>query len=93
MHEPSQEEIKQHVKIYVAVFIALAVLTILTVRISYLRLAAIPAIAVALVIASVKGSLVASFFMHLAAERKIIFWILMLTFIFFLLVLIWPSLH
>ena len=91
--EKSHEEIRRHVRIYGGVFIALAVLTIVTVTISSWRLALIPAVAAALTIASIKGSLVAGFFMHLSSEKKIIFAILGLTAIFFLVLLIIPSLR
>ena len=87
------EEIKKHVRVYIAVFAALAVLTIVTVAVSYLHLPTPKAIAVALTVAAVKGALVAAYFMHLVSERKIIFSILLLT-AFFLAVLLWlPSLR
>ena len=89
----SPEEIKKHVRIYIAVFIALALLTVATVWVSYLHLALIPAIAVALAIATFKGSLVASFFMHLSTEKKVIFAILLLTVIFASGLLIIPALR
>ena len=38
---------------------------------------------VAVLIATVKGSLVANYFMHLSAERKMIYWVLALTAFFF----------
>jgi len=64
---------------YWVVFGALAALTVLTVGVSYLHLPMGMAIAVALVIASVKGGLVAAYFMHLVSERTIIFLILGIT--------------
>lgn len=87
----SPEEVKKHVKIYIGVFAALAVLTVVTVAVSYLHLPMAWAVVVALVIASFKASLVAGFFMHLFQEKPIIFWILLLTIIFFLHLLIIPS--
>ena len=75
-HTP--EEIRHHVKIYLRVFAALAVLTGLTVAVSYLHLPILAAVAVALFIACIKGSLVAGFFMHLVNERKILLYILIL---------------
>ncbi|HYR18978.1 MAG TPA: cytochrome C oxidase subunit IV family protein, partial [Myxococcales bacterium] len=50
------------------------------------------AIAVALVIATVKAALVAGVFMHLISEKKVIYAVLILTAAFFLLVLLLPSL-
>ncbi len=44
----------------------------------------------ALLIATVKASLVASFFMHLISERKLILGILILTVVFFLVLLLLP---
>ena len=82
MEHASHEEIKKHVKIYVVVFAALAVLTVITVAISYLHLPTREAVVLALTIASIKASLVALFFMHLISEKKVIFSILILTAIF-----------
>ena len=91
MSEHTREEIQHHVKIYIRVFSALAALTVVTVGISYLHLPLVLAIIVALCIASFKAGLVATFFMHLAYEKKIIFWILFAAFFFFIFVLILPS--
>ena len=75
----STEEVKKHIAVYWKVFGGLMVLTTLTVAVSYLSVAVPVAIGIALIIASVKGSMVASFFMHLTGERKMIFWALALT--------------
>ncbi len=77
--EHSETEIKKHVKVYISVFAALAVLTVVTVAVSYLRLPFHQAVIVALSIATLKASLVALFFMHLISEKQIIFSILLLT--------------
>ena len=87
----SKEEIRKHVRLYVGVFVALAFLTVLTVSVSYFRLPLLLAVFFALAIAVAKGSLVAGFFMHLAFERRIIFDILFFTMLFFLVLLIGPS--
>ena len=89
----SQEVVQKQVKIYIRVFMALAILTVLTVGVSYLNLPLRMAIVAALVIASVKSSLVAAFFMHLSSEKKIIYSILVLAFCFFLVLLFYPSWH
>jgi cytochrome c oxidase subunit 4 len=82
-------DIQSHIKVYMTVFAALAVLTIVTVAASYLDLSTGEAILLALTIASVKGSLVAGYFMHLISEKALITWILMLTAgIFFVLMCI-----
>jgi cytochrome c oxidase subunit 4 len=67
------------VKTYIKVFVALAVGTLVTVLASNIHLGIILGIIVALLIATVKGSLVAAFFMHLSGERKMIYWVLVLT--------------
>ena len=76
-------EIKKHVRIYVAVFIALLALTLITVAVSRLGLSVHMAIAVAIFIATIKGSLVAGYFMHLISEKKVIYAALILTVVFF----------
>ncbi len=83
-------DIRKHVKTYMMVFGALMVLTIVTVGISYLHLPVASAILVALVVAAVKGSLVAMFFMHLLHERKVIYYVLALTVIFFVFLMFLP---
>ncbi len=78
----SVEYVKKHVRVYLIVFGALAVLTVVTVAVGYLQLPIWPALIIALIIASVKGGLVAGYFMHLISERKVIYWILAVTFVF-----------
>src|SRR2546423_1688174 len=79
MDAHASDDISKHVKTYFMVFGALMVLTIVTVAVSYLHLPVHQAIIVALAIATVKGSMVALFFMHLNHERKLIYWVLALT--------------
>jgi len=88
----STEEVKKHIAVYWKVFGGLMVLTILTVAVSYLSVAVPLAIGIALIIASVKGSMVASFFMHLTGERKMIFWALALTAAFWVFLMSLPLL-
>ena len=85
-------EFKKHLKQYYVVFVALACLTAVTVGVSYLKLNRPLAIAVALVIASIKAGLVGAVFMHLISEKKVIYAVLTLTAVFFLLVLLLPAL-
>ncbi len=75
--------VQQQVRTYVLVFVALLGLTMITVTVSYLHLNVAAAITVALVIAAIKGSLVASYFMHLISEKKVIYATLILTAVFF----------
>ncbi len=72
------EHVREHVKVYLMVFAALAVLTVVTVALSYLELPTGTAITLALVVATVKASLVAAYFMHLVSEEKVIHWLLLL---------------
>ncbi|HAM32909.1 MAG TPA: hypothetical protein DDX05_01800 [Deltaproteobacteria bacterium] len=67
---------------YFAVFAALLLLTVVTVLVSYVDLGLLNVV-VALLIASVKASLVALFFMHLKGENRLV-WGFALVPIFFL---------
>ncbi len=80
----SVEDIKKHVRVYITVFTALAALTVVTVAVAYLNLTIVPALIVALFIATIKGSLVACYFMHLISEKKIIYAVLITTVAFLL---------
>jgi len=85
------ESIKKQTRTYIGVFVALLVLTLVTVGVSYLHISSVfLALALGLLIACVKGGLVASVFMHLNHERKIIYWVLALTVLFFIVLMIIP---
>ena len=64
------EDIRKHVRLYWIVFFALAILTVVTVSASHLEVTIGVAVVIALIIAIVKGSLVASVFMHLFFDRN-----------------------
>ena len=83
-------DIQAHVRTYYKVFGALLVLTVVTVAVSYLHMPVIPAVIVALTIASFKAALVAAVFMHLKGEAKIVYWSLYLTAVFFVLLFALP---
>jgi cytochrome c oxidase subunit 4 len=83
-------DIDRHVKVYITVFITLMVLTLVTVAISYLHLSVPVAVTVALLVATVKGSLVACYFMHLISEKKLIYAVLVVTVLFFVLLMALP---
>ena len=83
-------DIDKHVRVYITVFVALMVLTLVKVAISYLDLATPIAVTVALLVAVVKGSLVACYFMHLISEKKLIYAVLVLTAVFFVALLALP---
>jgi cytochrome c oxidase subunit 4 len=76
--------------VYLTVFAALGVLTVVTVALSYLQLSTAYAITVAMVVATVKAGLVASYFMHLITEERVIHWILALTIAFFVTLMLIP---
>jgi len=92
MSDDHAVDIQKHVRTYILVFAALAVLTVVTVAVYYLELSTGAAIALALVIATVKGSLVACYFMHLISEKKLIIVVLLLTVAFFVVLLFVPLL-
>jgi len=83
-------DIDRHVKVYITVFVALMVLTIVTVAISRFHLPIAIAVSVALLVATIKGSLVACYFMHLISEKKLIIAVLALTAVFFVALLTLP---
>ncbi|MBL4544106.1 MAG: cytochrome C oxidase subunit IV family protein [Rhodobacteraceae bacterium] len=88
------EDVRKSIKTYLFVFGALAVLTVVTVGASFLSFKSVAAtVALALLIASVKGTLVASFFMHLLEERSALYWILGLCAIFFVAMIMLPVLQ
>ena len=91
MSATTPEEIRKHVRVYMMVFVALAVLTAVTVGVSYLHLPTHEAIALAMIIAVIKGSLVAAFFMHLISERQAIYWLLGLCVVFFAMLMFIPT--
>jgi cytochrome c oxidase subunit 4 len=83
-------DIDKHVRVYITVFVALMVLTIVTVAISRFHLPVPIAVTVALLVAIIKGSLVAGYFMHLVSEKKLIYAVLALTVAFFVVLLALP---
>ena len=87
----SVEEIRQETRKYWVVFMALVALTVVTVGVSYLDLTAAMAVFVALVIACFKGGLVAGVFMHLISEKQAIYAILLLTVVFFVVLMLGPA--
>ena len=85
-------DIDKHVKVYISVFAALMVLTLVTVGISRFHFSVPVAVTVALLVATVKGALVACYFMHLLSEKKLIIAVLALTVVFFVALLALPVL-
>ncbi len=86
-------DIAKHVKLYIGVFIALAVFTVITVAASQWDIGHRGNVALALVIATIKGTLVASVFMHLKWERGMTLWVTFaISAIFFAVLLLVPVL-
>ena len=89
----SVEEIREHTKVYIKVLIALLVLTVVTVAVSYVDFnSTFLTVFVGLLIATIKGSLVACYFMHLIDEEKLIYWVLGITVVFFAVLMLVPIL-
>ena len=84
-------DIDRHVRVYIIVFVALMALTIITVAVSYLDLPPAMAITVALFVATVKGSLVACYFMHLISEKRLIYSVLVITVVKFIALMALPA--
>jgi cytochrome c oxidase subunit IV len=85
-------EVKQTIRRYLMVGAALFAGTVITVAANRVHLAVPVAITVALIIASVKGSMVAGVFMHLSHEKKWIYGALLLTVAFFIVLMFVPLL-
>ena len=83
MDDKHAHDIKKHLKVYIGVFVALLVGTLITVAVSRFDLGHAGNISLALIIAVLKAFLVAGFFMHLVSEKKPIYTILVFTAFFF----------
>ncbi len=79
----SPEAIIRQMRFYIGIFCALLVLTFVTVGVSKIHIGPpdsnVGNITVGLLIATVKASLVAAFFMHLSTEKKLVLRILVFT--------------
>src|SRR5687767_1272107 len=91
MTDDHAADIDKHVRVYIIVFVALMALTVITVAISYLDLPPAMAITVALFVATIKGSLVACYFMHLISEKRLIYAVLVITVVKFVALLALPA--
>ncbi len=89
----ADQHVEKHVRQYLIVFAALLVLTIVTVLASRIDIGVGAGIVLALIIASVKGTLVAGVFMHLFSDkRKIVYVVLIYTGIFLLVLFLLTAL-
>ena len=88
---------RKHVRTYLIIGVALMLGTGLTVWASLINFGSREInIAIALLIASVKGFLVAGFFMHLISEKKMIYSVLVFTVFFFIALMfltLWSMAH
>jgi|SRR5579871_3026529 len=84
--------VKKAVRTYGIVGGLLLIFTGITVAVNQLHLVVPVAITVALIIAAIKGSMVASIFMHLSHEKKWIYGALILTVVFFVVLILLPNL-
>ena len=86
------EAIRKSIRSYGIIGGLLLVFTAITVAVNQVHLAVPFAITVALIIAATKGSMVAAVFMHLSHEKKWIYGALLLTVVFFVVLLFVPLL-
>ena len=84
------EAVKKSIRSYGVVGGLLLVCTAITVAANQVHLAVPVAIAVALIIAATKGSMVTAIFMHLNHEQRWIYGALLLTVLFFVVLLFLP---
>ena len=90
MDHGDTEAVKKSVRTYFMIGAALYVFTVITVAVNQVHLAIPLAITVALIIATIKGSMVASVFMHLSHEKQWIYGSLVLTVFFFIVLMAVP---
>ena len=88
-HEEYAHNVQKHVRGYLMVGALLLSFTAITVALSYVNFGTPKAnIAVAMLVATLKAGLVAAIFMHLAAEKRLIYRVLVFTG-FFVLGMFW----
>jgi cytochrome c oxidase subunit 4 len=85
-------EVRKTVRSYLTVGALLFAGTAITVAVNQVHLVVPVAITVALIIATIKGSMVASVFMHLSHEKKWVYGALLLTVAFFIVLMLVPLL-
>ena len=82
-HEEYAHNVQKHVRGYLMVGATLLAFTAITVALSYVNFGSGKAnIAVAMLVATFKAGLVAAIFMHLAAEKRLIYRVLIFTGLF-----------
>ena len=84
------EAVRKSIRTYLMIGAALLVFTGITVAANFVHLAVPAAITLALIIASIKATMVASVFMHLNHEKQWIYGSLILTVLFFVVLIFVP---
>jgi caa(3)-type oxidase subunit IV len=84
------ESVRKSIRLYLTIGISLLIFTAITVAANTFHFVVPIAITVALIIATIKGSMVASVFMHLSNERRWIYGALLLTVFFFIVLMCVP---
>ncbi len=92
MNENRAVNTTKHTKSYILILVALVLLTLLSVGVSRLDIAVGVRVAVVLLIALVQGFLSLGFLMHLNWERRFIYGVLLLTVVFFAVLILLPTL-
>ena len=92
MQSDHTEDAGKSVRRYWMIGAALYAFTVITVAVNQVHLAVPLAVTVALIIACAKGGMVASVFMHLSHEKAWIYGSLLLTVVFFVVLLALPIL-
>jgi caa(3)-type oxidase subunit IV len=82
--------VQKAVRTYFTIGVMLLIFTGVTVAASYFNFAIPAAITVALIIAAMKGSMVAAVFMHLSHEKQWIYGALLLTVVFWIVLMFVP---
>ncbi len=90
MHSDAAE-VKRHIRTYLMVGLALLVFTGITVAAAGISGGVATHVTVALIIAGFKGAMVAAIFMHLNHERTWIYGSLVLTVVFFAVLMMLPA--
>lgn len=89
MHS-AEAEVRKHIRTYLMIGAALLVFTAITVTASFVNMGVAGNVTLALIIASIKGSMVAAIFMHLNHEKRWIYGALLLTVLGFLVLMSVP---
>ena len=90
MSHSDPAEVQKSVRTYLKIGITLYIFTAITVAVNQVHLAVPIAITIALLIAATKGSMVATVFMHLSHEKQWIYGALLLTVVFFIVLIFVP---